>query len=245
MTTPDTEELCDTAMLQLRFQVAELIDAALVAQQTREVAEDEWEEEEEEDSEDWMDTGSSVGMAEDDSTFWLDTEGKQSAEGQLPSVQDLGPCSRYDFPRTLHPTTHSATPVAAEPLPCNWLPSSAPVALAVAPNEAFSPEEQDRLRASSDKDKMLRDAAATAYAGLYEGAREEACRIIQARFRNFVAFRALTRSWRDDPEPRPNFNIPATFLASEQLETKTPTTPSETGSKAHMRQRMRLPLPDM
>lgn len=243
ITGTDAEEFCDAAMIELRFQVAELIDAALSAQQTRVVAEDDWQEEEEE-GEDWMDAGSSVGMAEDDSTFWLDEERKQAVEGQLPSAQDVGPCSRSDFQRLLRPKTHCAAPVVAEHLPCNWLPLSAPVALAMAPNEAFSLEEQERLRLSCDKDKLLCDAAATAYAGLLEKAREEACRIIQVRWRHVVTFRALTRSWRDGPALRLSLNIPVTYRHAEPPETKTPTAPLETGSGARMRQRLRLPLPD-
>merc|ERR1740123_1347827 len=73
ITETDTEELYDAGIIELRFQVAELIDAALVSQQVQKIVEDDWEAEEE--AEDWSDAGSSVGMAEDDSTFWLDVEG--------------------------------------------------------------------------------------------------------------------------------------------------------------------------
>lgn len=242
ITETDTEELYDAGIIELRFQVAELIDAALVSQQVQKIVEDDWEAEEE--AEDWSDAGSSVGMAEDDSTFWLDVEGKQSVERQLPSVQDVGPCSRSDFQRVLQPTHSGAAPVVAERLPCSWLPSSAPVALAMAPNEAFSPEEQERLRLSCDTDKLLCDAVAIAYAGLYERAREEACRIIQVRWRHLASRRALTKSWRDGPALRPNLYIPATLKNAVPPDTKTPTAPWDTGSKSRVRQRMRLPLPD-
>jgi len=116
---PDTwvvSEEDNTAMFELHFQVADLIDAVLVAQQASRGIDydDDWEEQE---AECWVDIDSMVESDEDVGMMWLDVENNQAMEQQLPYTKDLEPCSRCDFPRLLAPMAPLQTGPTWLPLP--------------------------------------------------------------------------------------------------------------------------------